>query len=109
MSRQFPLAITAAPQILPISGGELGFHKIFIGFGTAPTSGFVSVEKRAIGSINWAPIEGGENVPIVGGEASIYTDGAISGVGSTGTSFQPSGTTTLAGFWMRACHITQAP
>lgn len=77
MSRQFPLSITAAPQVLPISGGELGFHKIFIGFGTAPTSGFVSVEKRAIGDSGWSPINGGENVPIVAGQAAVYTDGAI--------------------------------
>lgn len=77
MTRQFPLAITATPQIVPVPGGDLGFHKIFIGFGTAPASGYVSVEKRLIGSSLWEPISGGENVPIVAGQAVIYADGAI--------------------------------
>lgn len=77
MTRQFPLTITASPQVVPVSGGDLGFHKIFIGFGTAPASGYVSVEKRAIGSSMWEPINGGENLPIVAGQAAIYTDGAI--------------------------------
>ena len=77
MSRQFPLTLTASPQIVPISGGDLGFHKIFIGFSAAPTSGFVSVEKRVIGALDWLPINGGENVPIVAGQAVIYTDGVI--------------------------------
>lgn len=77
MTRQFPLTITATPQVIPVSGGDLGFHKIFIGFGTAPASGYVSVEKRAIGSNMWEPINGGENAPIVAGQATIFTDGAI--------------------------------
>lgn len=77
MSRQFPLALTATPQVLPVSGGELGFHKILIGFGTAPASGFVSIEKRTIGAVYWEPIRDGENVPIVSGLATVYTDGAV--------------------------------
>lgn len=77
MTRQFPLAITATPQVIPVPGGDLGFHKILIGFSTAPASGYVSVEKRQIGSSMWEPINGGENAPIVAGQAAIYTDGAI--------------------------------
>jgi hypothetical protein len=97
MSRQFPLALTASPQVLPISGGELGFHKIFIGFGTAPVSGYVSVEKRQIGSSIWEPISGGENLPIVAGQATIYTDGAI---GSLRVSFIALDGGSAAALWL---------
>lgn len=77
MIRQFPINTSATPQVLPIPGGELGFHRIFIAFGSAPASGFVSVEKRVLGSQFWMPIDGGENVDISAGEVSILTDGAI--------------------------------
>lgn len=77
MSRNFPLSLTSTPQDLPIAGGVQGFHKIFITFGTAPSEGFVSVEKRLIGANNWMPIEGGENVDASTGEVAIYTDGPI--------------------------------
>lgn len=77
MARQFVLDPSAAPQIIPISGGESGFHRIFIAFASAPSSGFVSVEKRPLGSPYWMPIIGGENVPITAGEVSVFTDGAI--------------------------------
>lgn len=77
MARQFVLDTSASPQIIPISGGESGFHRIFIAFSSAPSSGFVSVEKRPLGSPYWVPIVGGENVDISAGEASVFTDGAI--------------------------------
>lgn len=78
MIRNFPLGTGSELQVLPIVGGELGFHAIFIAFAQAPVSGFVSVEKRLIGANDWSPINGGENVPIVNGEVSISTDGPIS-------------------------------
>lgn len=77
MARQFVLDTSATPQIIPIPGGESGFHRIFIAFASAPASGFVSVEKRPLGSPYWMPIIGGENVPITAGEVSVFTDGAI--------------------------------
>lgn len=77
MSRNFPLQISAEPQIIPISGGESGFHRIFIAFATAPSGGYVSVEKRLLGSPYWMPIIGGENVQITAGEVSVFTDGTI--------------------------------
>lgn len=77
MSRNFPLLTAADPQIIPIAGGESGFHRIFIAFASAPSSGFVSVEKRPLGSPYWMPIVGGENIDISAGEVSVFTDGAI--------------------------------
>lgn len=77
MSRQFPLSATDGSQIIPIPGGESGYHRLFIAFSSAPVSGFVSIEKRPLGSPYWIPITGGENVSIVAGEVSIFTDGAI--------------------------------
>lgn len=80
MSRQFPLSATDGSQIIPIPGGESGYHRLFIAFSSAPVSGFVSIEKRPLGSPYWIPITGGENVSIVAGEVSIFTDGAIGAV-----------------------------
>jgi|GEM_PF-1200539 len=77
MSRNFPLQTSAEPQIIPIAGGESGFHRIFVAFATAPSGGYVSVEKRLLGSPYWMPIIGGENVPITSGEVSVFTDGTI--------------------------------
>lgn len=77
MSRQFPLSVTDSPQVIPVPGGETGYHRIFIAFSSAPSAGFVSVEKRPLGSPYWAPIVGGENIDISTGEVSVFTDGAI--------------------------------
>lgn len=77
MARQFTLTPADGSQIIPVPGGESGFHRIFIAFSSAPTSGFVSVEKRPLGSPYWMPIIGGENIDISTGEVSVFTDGAI--------------------------------
>lgn len=77
MARQFALTPSDGSQIIPIPGGESGFHRIFIAFSSSPSAGFVSVEKRPLGSPYWVPIIGGENVDISSGEVSVFTDGAI--------------------------------
>lgn len=77
MSRQFPLTAADGQQTIPVPGGETGYHRIFIAFASAPSAGFVSVEKRPLGSPYWMPIIGGENIDISTGEVSVFTDGAV--------------------------------
>lgn len=78
MARFFPLELVTTPQVLPISGGEVGFHRIFLGFTTAPSAGTVTVEKRAIGSQDWEDVNRAQAVDVTGGEVTFYTDGSVS-------------------------------
>lgn len=80
MVRQFQLQAANGAQVIPVSGGDLGFREILLIFDSAPSAGTVTVEQRAIGSTVWAVINRGNTADITSGELALYADGAIAAI-----------------------------
>lgn len=106
MSRQFPLALSASPQVLPIPGGELGFHEIYLSFPVAPSAGTVTLEKREIGSALWLPINRAQGVDVTSGEVALFTDGPIGSLRVTFAGLVGGGAPAL---WLSSQRTAWAP
>jgi hypothetical protein len=77
MASQFPIQAVNGAQVVPIPGGAVGTHSIYLAFTTAPSAGTVTVESRQIGSSIWQMIQGGDDTDITSGELALLIDGSV--------------------------------
>lgn len=80
MATNFPLNPVNGVQTIPVPGGSVGFHQLYIAFATAPSAGTVSVEIRRIGSAIWRPLQRATAVSIISGELAVRVDSSIAGI-----------------------------
>ena len=72
-----PLQLVNTPQIFPVPGGISGSAQLFIQFGTAPSAGTVTVERRTPGQQSWTPLAKGTAKSITSGALSLRVDGSV--------------------------------
>lgn len=77
MTLSIPLDLVTTPQILPIPGGSVGSHMLYLAFATAPSAGTVKVEYRPIGATAWKTLSKVNNVSITSGELAFRLDGVV--------------------------------
>jgi hypothetical protein len=75
MARPFEIQAVNGAQIVPLPGGEVGTHDIYLAFTAAPSAGTVTVEQRQIGSTLWTVIA--YAVDITSGELAMNSDGPM--------------------------------
>lgn len=85
MALPIPLQASNAPQILPIPGGAVGCHMLYLAFAAAPSAGTVKVEWRKIGQTTWNALQKVNNVSILSGELAFRIDGAMASLRLTFT------------------------
>lgn len=72
-----PLQLNNSPQIIPVPGGISGTAWLNLVFGTAPSAGTVTIERRAPGTQSWTPLAKATAVSVISGAVSIRVDGSI--------------------------------
>lgn len=80
MSRPFPILAINSPQIVPIPGGAVGAHVLFLAFTVAPSAGTVDIDYRAIGSTQWVQLRKVADISITAGELAVRIDGPIAAI-----------------------------
>lgn len=80
MASSFPLNPVNGVQTIPVPGGSVGFHQLYLAFGTAPSAGTVSIEIRRIGSAIWRPVQKATAVSITSGELAVRVDSSVAGI-----------------------------
>lgn len=71
------LQLNNTPQIFPIPGGISGSAQLLIQFGTAPSAGTVTVERRPPGQLAWQPLAKGTAKSITSGSLGLRVDGVV--------------------------------
>jgi hypothetical protein len=74
---QFQVALTGADQVFQLKSSGPLFHKIFMTFGTVPTAGTVTIEKREFGSDRWFAIPGAQGASVTAGQVVFDADGTL--------------------------------
>jgi len=77
MANQYPLSAANGPQVVPIIGGAVGSHLLYLAFGVAPGAGTVKVEWRPIGATTWQQLQKVNGVAMPGGELAFRIDGPL--------------------------------
>ena len=80
MINQYPLQMVETPQVLPIPGGAVGFHTMYLSFEVPPLTGTVTVEYREIGAKAFSALRLATNVDITSGELAVRVDRTIASV-----------------------------
>lgn len=80
MATSYPLQAVNGPQVVPVIGGAVGSHTLYLAFAAAPSAGTVKVEWRAIGSTVWQQLVKVNGVAMPGGELAFRIDGALAGL-----------------------------
>lgn len=77
MTVKFDLNPVNGQQLIPINGGAVGSHLLYLIFATNPTAGTVTVEWRRIGGKAWRALKKVTAVSVTPGELEFRIDGPV--------------------------------